>query len=67
MEDKKEKARPVIKYRVGEQVRVVEGPFMNFIGVVEEIDVEKAKLKVSVSIFGRPTSVELDALQVGSV
>jgi transcriptional antiterminator NusG len=67
MEEKKETTRPTIKYRVGEQVRVIEGPFMNFIGTVEEIDAEKAKLKVSISIFGRPTSVELDALQVGSV
>ena len=67
MADKKEKTRPSIKYRIGEQVKVIEGPFVNFIGVVEEIDEEKAKLKVSISIFGRPTSVELDALQVGSV
>jgi transcriptional antiterminator NusG len=45
-------------------VKVIEGPFANFVGTVEEIDEEKSKLKVMVSIFGRPTAVELNVLQV---
>jgi transcriptional antiterminator NusG len=67
IEEKHEKPKPKIKYRPGEQVRVVEGPFMNFIGTVSEIDEEKAKLKMMVSIFGRPTPVELDIMQVESL
>ena len=67
MEDKREKPKPEIKYRKGEQVKVIEGPFTNFIGMVDEIDSEKSKLKVMVSIFGRPTPVELDVLQVEAV
>ena len=64
VEDKKEKPRPEIKFRVGDQVKVTEGPFSNFIGTVEHIDVEKARLKVMVSIFGRPTPVDLSVLEV---
>ncbi|MFH0793847.1 MAG: transcription termination/antitermination protein NusG [bacterium] len=64
LEDKKEKPKPQIKFRPGEQVKVVEGPFLNFVGTVEEIDEDKSKLKIMVSIFGRPTPVELDVLQV---
>lgn len=64
---KSEKPKPQIRYRVGEQVKVIEGPFANFIGEVNEIDEEKSKLKVMVSIFGRQTSVELDVLQVEGV
>lgn len=59
-----EKARPMISFEVGESVTVIDGPFANFNGTVEEINDEKAKLKVSVSIFGRPTPVELDFIQV---
>jgi transcriptional antiterminator NusG len=49
---------------VGDAIRVVDGPFMDFSGFIQEINNEKQKLKVSVSIFGRPTPVELDYLQI---
>jgi transcriptional antiterminator NusG len=59
-----EKPKPKIKFSEGESVRVVDGPFSNFNGTVEEINPEKGKVKVLVSIFGRPTPVELDFIQV---
>jgi transcriptional antiterminator NusG len=64
METGAEKPKPKVKFSLGEAVMVVDGPFSNFNGTVEEINQEKGKVKVLVSIFGRPTPVELDFVQV---
>lgn len=64
METGAEKAIPKVNFQVGESVTVIDGPFSNFNGTVEEINQEKGKVKVLVSIFGRPTPVELDFVQV---
>ena len=59
-----EHPRSAVTYEVGEAVKIVDGPFASFTGVVEGIEDEKSKLKVSVTIFGRPTPMELDFAQV---
>jgi len=61
------KPRPAVMFEKDESVRVIEGPFENFVGVVENVNEEKGKLKVMVTIFGRATPVELDFLQVEKI
>jgi len=64
MEDKKEKPRPKIDFELGDSVKIKEGPFENYDGTVEEVTPSKGLVKVSVSIFGRSTSVELEYSKV---
>jgi transcriptional antiterminator NusG len=59
--------KPKQTFSVGEQVRIIEGPFDSFTGVIEEVNLEKARMRVSVGIFGRSTPVEVDFLQVEKI
>jgi len=67
MQEGIDKPKPKVGWQVGELVRVKEGPFTDFNGAVEEVNYEKSKVKVSVTIFGRATGVELDFSQVEKV
>jgi transcriptional antiterminator NusG len=67
MQEGVDKPRPKVQWQVGELVRVKDGPFTDFNGAVEEVNYEKSKVRVSVTIFGRATPVELDFAQVEKV
>ena len=64
MEEGVSKPKPKYRFEEGDEVRVIDGPFSNFQGVVEEVKPDKEKLRVLITIFGRPTPVELDFIQV---
>jgi transcriptional antiterminator NusG len=64
METTSEKPKPKHSFEKGEAVRIIDGPFFNFNGIVEEVNAERNTLKVLVTIFGRSTPVELEFLQV---
>ena len=64
VEEKKERVKPKVLFEPSDTVKITDGPFLNFNGLVEEVDPERGKLKVSVAIFGRSAPVELEYWQV---
>jgi len=64
MAESEDQERPKVSFAIGETVKINDGPFLNFSGVIEEIDPEKGKLKVTVNVFGRNTPVELEYWKV---
>lgn len=62
--DSEEREKPKVNFEIGETIKINNGPFLNFSGVIEEIEPERGKLKVTVNIFGRNTPVELEYWQV---
>tara|TARA_B100000029_G_scaffold181981_1_gene179621 strand:- start:1005 stop:1553 length:549 start_codon:yes stop_codon:yes gene_type:complete len=64
IDESEDAERPRVEFEVNEQVKINDGPFLNYTGVIEEIDADKGKLKVTISIFGRNTPVELEYWQV---
>lgn len=67
IEDKQEKVKPKVDFAAGETVKINDGPFLNFSGVISDVDPERGKLRVSVAIFGRTAPVELEYWQVERV
>lgn len=59
--------KPKVKFEAGDRVRVIEGPFTNFTGVVDEVKPEKGRVRVMISVFGRPTPVELEFIQLEKI
>jgi transcriptional antiterminator NusG len=64
IQERQDKVAPKVAFETGETVKITDGPFQNFTGVIEEVDAARGKLKISVSIFGRSTPVELEYWQV---
>lgn len=64
IDEKKERVKPKVAFEPGETVKLTDGPFLNFSGVIEEVDPERGKLKVSVAIFGRTAPVEVEYWQI---
>lgn len=67
IDERKKKPIPKVEFKVGDRVEIIEGPFINYTGVVEEVFSDRERIKVSVSIFGRATSLELDFNQVEKI
>jgi transcriptional antiterminator NusG len=67
MQGESTEPKPKVAFELGQNVRVIDGPFTNFTGVIKEVNPDRGKLKVMVSIFGRATPVELEFLQVERV